>query len=142
MKVLLLQDIKKLGRKHEIKEVSEGYARNFLFPRKLARAADEIALRIKSEAETAEKSLLDKYRELAEALKKETLEFKVKTGAKKEIFGSVKGEEIKKALLKKGYGETEPELDQPLKALGEHKVKINFGRGVSGEIRVSLLAEY
>ena len=141
MKVLLLQDVKRVGRRHEIKEVSEGYARNFLFPRKLARIVDENALKMKAESEKEEKALFEKYKELAEALKKEVLEFEVRVGNKNEVFGSIKKGEIEKTLSRKGYGDVEAELDQPLKSVGEHKVKINFNQRISGEVRIKVRSQ-
>lgn len=140
MKVLLIQDIKGLGRKNEIKNVNDGYARNFLFPGKLAVLADDRALKMKLEAEKQEKTLVASYRSLAEKLGKQNLEFFMKTGDKNEVFGSVKKEDIRNSLLKLGLINKDAKilLPMPLKDLGEHKVEINFGKGISGVIKIIL----
>jgi large subunit ribosomal protein L9 len=141
MKVLLLQDVKKVGRRMEVKEVSDGYARNFLIAKKLAVPADEAAMKFKSEADRRENDSVGKYRQLAELLKSEALEFGVRTGEKGEVFGSVTSEQIKKALREKGLGEPEVALKHPLRSIGEHRVEVNFSRGIKGEARVSLVPE-
>lgn len=141
MKVLLLQDVKSIGRCLEVKDVSDGYARNFLFPRKLAVPADATALKTKAAAEAQEKSIIEKYQKLAARLIKEPLEFKVKTGPKNEVFGAINKEAIKKNLSQKGFGGVDIFLSQPIKKLGEQKVAVNFGRGVKGEAKIILKPE-
>ena len=143
MKVLLLSDVRKLGKKYDVKEVSEGYARNFLFARKLAVPADAGAMKIKAQAESRENETVGRYKELAKRLVGEVLEFKVRAGQKGEVFGSVTAKDIEAALLRKGYGGQNNLaiiLEKPLRALGEHKVGVNFGKGITGEVRVRLLS--
>mgnify|MGYP001612248265 CR=1 FL=1 len=125
----------------EVKDVSDGYARNFLFARKLAVPADEAAMKLKAQMEKKDAETISGYQKLLERLKSDGLEFKVKAGTKGEVFGSVNAEQIKKALHVKGFGETEVELSQPLRSLGEHKIEVNFGKGVRGEARVSLVPQ-
>ena len=74
-------------------------------------------------------------KEQADKLKKDTLEFAVKTGEKGEVFGSVKKDQINSKLKEKGY-QCEALLSEPLKAIGEHKVAVSFPRGIRGEARV------
>lgn len=138
MKVVLLQDVKGVGRKMEVKNVSDGYARNFLIPRKMAIVADKQAMNLKTQAGIQEQALLAQLRGKAARLEKEILEFALKTGKSGEVFGSVKKEEIKKALQERGFGDCEILLPQPLKTLGERQVEINFGRGIRGKARVIL----
>lgn len=140
MKILLLQDVRKIGKKHEVKDVSDGYARNFLLARKLAVPADAGAMKIKAEAEAKDAALLSGYRELAGKLSGDTLEFKVKTGPKGEVFGSVTTEQINKTLAERGYRGAEAVLDKPLRSLGEHKVEIDFGRGIKATARIILIS--
>ncbi len=140
MKVLLLQDVKGVGRKYDIKEVSDGYARNFLIARKLAAPADGAAMKLKAATEAQEQARLSSYRESAKRLADEVLEFRVRAGEKGEVFGSIKAGEIKKALLERGYEAGEVLLDQPLRVLGEHEVSVKFGRGVTGKVRVRITA--
>ncbi len=137
MKIFLLQDVKKVGRRHEIKDVSDGYARNFLIVKKLAMPANEKAFQLKAELDAIEQSWVKEANELADRLKNESLEFVLKTGPKNEIFGSVKKEDIQKMLADRGI-KVEVALAQPLKQLGEHLVEINFGREMRGRIRVIL----
>lgn len=141
MKVLLLQDIKKIGRKYEIKEVSEGHARNFLIPKKLAVPADRKAAAIKKDFEESEKNTFAGYKDLSDRLSREVLEFNVKTGSKGEVFGSVNAEQIQKTLKDKGYKGIEIRLEKPLRALGENLVGVDFGRGVKGTVKVRLLSQ-
>lgn len=138
MQVLLLQDIKGLGRRFDIKEVKDGFARNFLFPKKLAVPADEQALKIKDAALKEKRHELAKYEALAARLKELTLEFKVRTGEHKEVFGSVKEADILKSLEAHGIAGGHVVLERPLKTLGEHKISVKFGEGVSGEVKVVL----
>ena len=134
-----MEDVKKIGRKNEIKEVSDGYARNFLIPNKKAMSANQTALHLKNNAETKENTLLTRYKELAEKLNGETLTFELKTGLNGEVFGSINAEQIKKTLKEKSYGETEV-LVNSLKTLGEHQATVRFGRGISGTVKVRLLS--
>lgn len=124
----------------EVKEVSDGYARNFLIAKKLAVPASEGAMKLKSETTRRENELVNRYRQLAERLKSEVLEFGVRAGEKGEVFGSVTAEQIRKALHEKGFGEVEVSLNQPLRSIGSHQVEVNFGRGIKGEAKVSLRA--
>ncbi len=138
MKVLLLQDVRKVGRKYDVKDVADGYARNFLLANKLAVPADANALRLKAEADKKAQVLLAQYSRAVEDLKKETLEFKVRAGSKGEVFGSVTAADIKKALEAKGFSDLEVDLDQSLRFLGEREVEVIFGKGIRGKVKVKL----
>jgi len=138
MKVLLLQDVKGVGRRMEIKEVKDGYARNFLFPRKLAASVTKEALALKSKLENQEKAKIESYGELAKKLGETQLEFNVKADEKGKIFGSVKASDIKKSLAEKGFGEPEILLEKPLKETGIHQTEVHFGWGVKGKIKIIL----
>ncbi|TSC88822.1 MAG: large subunit ribosomal protein L9 [Parcubacteria group bacterium Gr01-1014_3] len=138
MKVLLLQDVRGVGRKNEVKEVSDGYARNFLIARKLAVAANESAMKFKAEVDANEQAAINRYKALAEKISKESFEFFVKTGAKGEVFGSVTKEDVRKHLSEKGFSEVEVVLPKPIKFTGEHMVEINFGKGIVGKLKVKV----
>lgn len=138
MRILFLQDVRGIGKKMEIKTVADGYARNFLIPRKLALPADEKALAIKKDLETKEHAVLAKYRGLVEGLEKERAEFVLKTGPKGEIYGSVKEEEIELLLRGRGYSEARVILEKPLKSLGEHRIKVSFPGGIEGSVAVGI----
>ena len=145
MKVILLEDIKKLGKRFDVKELKEGYARNFLLPKGLIKIATSQSLdeltKQKSVWEEKEKTLIEKLQKNAEELKKIKLEFSAKTGEKKELFGSVSENEIKKALFEKGFSGIEVEIEKPIKALGEHPVKIKFGKGIEAEIKITVRSQ-
>lgn len=141
MKVLLLQDIRKIGKKYDVKDVADGYARNFLIARKLAVPADATALKIKAAAEKGKQELLAKYSAAAAKLKSEVLEFPVRSGSKGEVFGSVTAADIKKALEGKGFSDFEVELEQSLRFLGEREVEVVFGKGIRGKVKVKLLTQ-
>ena len=146
MKVILLQDVSKIGRKDEVKEVSEGFARNFLFPKKLAVLATETELKkISVRKENREKESAkeqENYQKIAEQLKKITLNFKLKVGEKGQSFGSVTANDICEALkqnsieVEKGWIE-----DEHIKTTGEKTVKIEFPQGTAGEVKIKVEAE-
>ena len=140
MKVILLGDVKGVGRKNEIKDVADGYGRNFLLARKLAVAADESGMSIKNAADAKEKAEHDHLQGIADSLSKMAFEFPVKMGAHKEVFGSVSRRDIEEAILARGIVEGEVKLDHPIKATGEHKVEIAFGKGVKGFIKIVVRA--
>lgn len=142
MKILLLQDVKKVGKRNEVKDVSDGYARNFLIPKKLAMPADEGALKLKKATDEKEADLIARLNNLSEKLKNDILEYKVKSGKAGEIFGSVSAEQIQKSLEEKGYGKAEVILEKPLRSIGDHKAGVNFGRGIKGEIKINLSPQH
>jgi len=147
MKIILSRDIPSIGKKHDVKDVNDGYARNFLLPRGFATLATSDALqsleakrareergRVRQEAE---------YRTLAEKLSGITLRFKMKMGGKEKTFGSVSKRDIADALKKQGIA-TETDwmvLDGPIKTTGEHTVPLNFPYGIKGEVKVTVEGE-
>ena len=98
MIVLLLADVRGVGKRNEIKTVSDGYARNFLFPRKLARVADESAVVQQQAYEWGQEQELLKLKHRAHELEQMTFPFKVKVGGHNEVFGSVTKKDIEKAV--------------------------------------------
>lgn len=138
-KVILAEDVKNLGKKFDLKEVAVGYARNFLIPKKLAVLATTVSLKNREAALAKEQGLVEKLKATGEKIAREKLEFRLKSGGKGEIFGSVTAGEIKKALADKGYQELEVILEQPLKTSGEHPVTINLGRGMKTQLTVTIL---
>ena len=137
MKVILLQDTKGLGKKLDIKDVSDGYARNFLIPKGLVKLASAQNLK---ELETQKAILAKKEEELKTQLtklKKEIekieIEFKVAVGEKKQMFASIGGSDIKEKIIEKfssieqfkePLNYSEIILEKPIKKLGEHQVKL------------------
>lgn len=146
MKVILLQDIPKVGKKDEIKEVSEGFARNFLFAKKLAVLATETeSKKLVQKKEKKEKELSKEkeiYQKIAEKLKTMTLDFKMKVGGGGKAFGSVTKNDISEALKQKGIKiEKDWIEDEHIKTTGEKKVQIRFPQGIKGEARIIINSE-
>lgn len=147
MKIIFLQDIPRVGKKHNVKEVSGGYARNFLFPQKLAKSATENALKSltfqKTKEEREKSEEYQKYKFLAKRLKNITLNFQVKLGNKGRAFGSITAVKIRDALKKQGI-EIEKDwviLEEPIKTTGERLIKIKFPQGLIAEVNIKIEAE-
>jgi large subunit ribosomal protein L9 len=138
MKVILLEDIKNVGRRHEIKSVSDGYARNMLFPKKLAVLATlEEMKKIEKEKivlVTEEKELIAKLKVITDG---EPIKFYLKTGDKGEIYTSIKAEDIEEELKKRGFENIKVRLDKPIKNLGLFEVEIRWQKGIGGKIKIS-----
>lgn len=143
MKVILLQDVKNVGKKGEVKEVSDGYARNFLLMRKLAVQASDDSLKVlnkqKAEADAKEAQEVAK----AEGLKKElaTKVFKFKVNVKNgKVFNSVSTKQIHEALKAQGYTIDKRKIidNDPITTLGFTNIRIELHKGVIATIRVQL----
>ena len=148
MKVILLQDIKSLGRKGETKEASYGYARNFLFPKGFAKPATGEALReLEKTKEAAAKRIEEetgRLRSLAAHLSKTTLVIKTKTGEKGRAFGALTAAKIRDALMHQEKINIEKkwiDLEESIKQTGEHLIKIKFPHGIEGTLRVVIEPE-
>ena len=148
MKVILQQDVKGHGKKGDIVNVSDGYARNFLFPRKLAAEATEANLHTRNVAE--QKALRQKEKEvagakeIAEKLQSLTVSIKAKAGDAGRLFGAVTGKEIVDALAQQHKITIEKNKivqTEPIKTLGSYEVKVKLGNEVSGVIKLEVVAE-
>jgi len=148
MKVILQQDVKGQGKKGQMVEVSEGYARNFLLPRKLAilATADAInTMNLKEKARKAEEARLKAEAEaIAEKLKECQVKLTARAGAGGKLFGAITGKEISDGL-KKQFNLDVPKqklvLSEPIKAFGTYQVKAKLGFEVSGTVYVSVFEE-
>ena len=124
----------------DIKDVSDGYARNFLFPKNLALPATKENLAKREHWAESEKETVKQLEELVRQLAEEKLEFKIATGEKGEVFGSITAKDIKLALLERGYPkELEVTLEKPIRETGERQVEISLGRGIESKIFVKVL---
>ncbi len=147
MKVILREDIAKLGRMGDVVEVADGYGRNYLLPRKLAVLATEKSVRALEHERRAIESKVRKLersaRAQAEALDGLVLSFTRAAGEEGKLFGSVTAMDIEEALAGKGH-EVERrriELEHPIKELGTHEVRIRLLRDVTATIRVDVVRE-
>ena len=144
MKVILLQDVKKQGKKDQIIEVSDGYANNYLIKNGLAVAATETSRqRLAKELDIRKKeeeALIAKCQEIANKLKDKEITIKVKTGEQDKVFGTVSSKQICEELKKIGYDIDKKKivLDHAIDTLGTHNVEINLHKKVKGVIKVTL----
>ncbi len=147
MKVILLQDVKGSGKKGDIVNVAEGYARNFLFPKKLAVEATEANLkelaREKAHQEQKKAEELAQAKLLANQLKDVSLTLAVKTGEGGKLFGSVNTKDIGEQLEKQcniTIDKRKIELKGPIKNIGTHQVAIKLHPEVTATIDVKVIA--
>ena len=148
MKVILQQDVKGQGKKGQLIEASEGYARNYLLPRKLAVAATADAINTMNLKEKARRAEEARQKAEAEATAEKLKECQVKLTAKAgnggRLFGAVTTKEISEGL-KAQYGVDIPKqklaLDDPIKSFGSYQVKAKLGFEISGTVYVSVYEE-
>jgi large subunit ribosomal protein L9 len=146
MKVILLKDVKNLGKKGDSKEVAGGFARNFLFPQKMAELATDTALQknqlaMEKQAQVQEEAL-KKTQELAEILAGS--EIKIKAKAKKgKLFGAVSKKKIIKELEKKGVAVEEKALvfNEAIKEIGDYEIKVELGHGLEATFNLKIESE-
>lgn len=147
MRVILLDDIEGAGKKHEIKRVALGYARNFLFPKKLAiQATKENLMLLDNLKKAAAKKAEEELKEAQEQVSKiDGLEITIpaKITEQGKIFGAVNQAVIAKRLEEEGFKikKTQIELKEPIKELGEYSLKVCFPHGLEAEIIVLVVDE-
>jgi len=147
MEIILKQDVDSLGLAGQTVQVSDGYARNFLFPRRLAVPATAANLKLVAEEVRRQESRIARERtklaKVAEKLAKVSLTASVKVGEDDKVFGSVTSQTITDLLAEQGYDFDRRDivLEEPLKALGQYDVEIKLGHGVSGMIKVWVVRE-
>ena len=148
MKVILKQDVKNLGKIGEIKEVSDGYARNFLIPKGLADEATTNRLKETQEKNTREAKRKDKEKADAEEVKKrldgKIVKIKAKAGTGDKLFGAVTSREIAEILQKEfslSLDKKKIEMGEAIKHLGQYKIKIKIYPSIQAEVKVIVEAE-
>ena len=148
MKVILQQDVKGQGKKGQLVDVSDGYARNFLLPKKLAVIATAENLNTLKQQEKARKAQQAAEKAEAEALSKKLESLTVKVAAKAgeggRLFGAVTAKEISECLAQQhglNIAKTKLVLDEPIKAFGSYQVKAKLGFEVVGTVYVSVFEE-
>lgn len=148
MKVILQQDVKSHGKKGQMVEVSDGYARNFLLPRKLAVEANADNMNKMVMQDKAKKAQMAQEKAEAEAiaekLKESVVKLSAKAGAGGRLFGAVTSKEIAEALEKQ-YGikvaKSKIVQDEPIKGFGSYELKCKLGHEVSGTVNVVVAEE-
>ena len=148
MKVVFLKDVSSKGKVGEIRDVADGYARNFLFPKGLALPATQQAIR-SAKIEVEEKAkrhsrLQGELNELAGLINEKELYFKARAGEKGQLHGSITSADIAKELSKLVNAEIDKkkiELDEPLRSLGRHEVTISFSKEAVAKVKVVIEEE-
>lgn len=148
MKVILKQEIKALGKRGDIKEVSDGYARNFLLPKGLAMEATSGNLKVladqKESAAKREEQENVEAQGLAKKLAGQSVTFKAKTGEGGRLFGSITAKDIVDQIKKEHNLELDKrklEIDDAIKNVGAYPVKVHLYKGISVEITIKVVAE-
>ena len=145
MKIILLQDVKSLGKKGEIVEASDGYARNYILPKKLgveanAQHRNDLKLQ-KANEEKVAKQQLEAAREFAKELETKEVVVKMKAGEGGRVFGSVSSKEIAQAAKVQGGMEIDKkkiQMQEPIKSFGIFEVTVKLHPKVSGKLKVKV----
>ena len=145
MKVVFLADVKGQGKKDQIKEVSDGYARNFLLPKKLAVPADAKMMNEIKNKEASKQHKIDtekaEAKALAEKLQKITVKITAQAGGDGRLYGSVTTKDISEALAKQfgiSIDKRKMNLDEPIKSFGVYSIDVKLYTEISGKINVSV----
>jgi large subunit ribosomal protein L9 len=145
MKVIFLQDVPNVAHAGQVKEVADGYARNYLIPRKLATLAQSQAVsQVEIKAKKMEAHLTAELQEMAGQLEGKEVSLKAKAGAKEKLYGSITSADIA-AGLKNVTGleidKRKIELAEPIRQLGSYEVAIKLGKDIAPKIKVTVTEE-
>lgn len=144
MKVILQKDVKDLGKIGDLVNVSQGFARNLLFPRKLAIEATEKRINewnhLKRVADSKKKKALAERQDFLNKIKGTTVTFKMNAGETDKLFGTVTTSDISKALDKMGFmvDRKDIHLEEPIKLLGTHKAVIRYAENLEAAIQIAV----
>lgn len=148
MKILLIKDVKNLGKKGEIKEVKDGYGQNFLIGKGFALlATNEVMRKYESDLrkkEAADKAEMEHLKELEKKLGSFKLTIKRKLGANGSLFGAVTKDEIAQELLEQHALEIDKkmiEIDNPIKMTGSFDISVKLGHGIHANLSLSISGE-
>ena len=147
MKVILLSDVKALGKKGDVVDVAEGYARNFLLPRNLVSEANKGALAVHADQKRAkekrEQQTLDDAKELATKIETTQLDVKAKAGGNGKLFGAVTNADVASAIMNKLAVDVDKhkiEIKSQIKALGSYPVEIKLHRNVVAKATINVVS--
>jgi large subunit ribosomal protein L9 len=144
MKVILQKDVKNLGKVGDMVSVSNGFARNYLFPRRMALEATEKRVNefshLRAVAEVRKKKAIGERQDLIKKLQGLNLTIKASAGETDKLFGAVTNHDISNELEKHGYSIDRRDivLEEPIKMLGQHKATVRLGEGLDAEISVAV----
>ncbi|HHW61780.1 MAG TPA: 50S ribosomal protein L9 [Syntrophomonadaceae bacterium] len=148
MKVILTEDVKKLGQKGDIVEVANGYGRNYLIPRGMAEEATKEKIKEIKEKNVSQEKKKEREKSEAEELKAridgKSVTIKARTGSSEKLFGAVTSKEISDILQEElGVSIDKKKIDvpEPIKNLGEHQVRIKLFPEVQAEVKVIVASE-
>ena len=148
MKVILKDNIKGVGKKNEVINASDGYARNFLFPKNLAvEATPENMQKLNSQNQAKQyrkDQEKEQAQEIAKKLEKITVEIKVQAGENGKIFGSVSSKEVAESLEKQYkivIDKKKIEIKEPIKVLGTRTIEARLFEGVIGKIKINVVSQ-
>jgi len=146
MKVLLIKDVKGLGKAGEIKNAKDGYARNFLIPKGLAKAATKEVIEEWQKEEAKRKAELEaeikKLNEMKEILENNKFVIKHKLGANGQLIGSVTNKEIAEVLQEKGFDIDKKHIAHiTIKAPGSYEIEIKLGHGINAKLNLEVEGE-
>ncbi len=147
MKIILREDVEKLGESGEVVDVKPGYFRNYLNPRGMAMRATDSNLKVYEE-ERRQREIRDnkakfEAEKLAQKLSNVSLNAPVQVGEEDKVFGSVTSQDIERLLKEEGYDIDKRDilLDEPIKALGIYTVPVKLHKDVTGEVKVWVIKE-
>ena len=144
MKVILQKDVSNLGDAGDLKEVADGYARNFLLPNRLAIRANDGSTKViehqRKLAAVKKEKRVKSMQEIAKAIESKELQILVKVGENDKLFGSVTSLDIANALKKEGIeiDKRKIEIPEHIKALGNYQAKVKLADGVSTSIKIKV----
>lgn len=148
MEIILLKDVEKLGYKHDLVTVKNGYGRNYLIPQGMAVIANatnkEKLEKILADIDAIETAKIDDYKVMAEKLNGQTIKIGVKAGTSGKIFGSVTNLQVANALVEQFQSEVERKkiiLDENIKEIGTYEVTLKLHKEVTAIINIELIAE-
>jgi large subunit ribosomal protein L9 len=147
MKVILVKDVKNVGKAGEVVNVSDGYGRNYLIPKGLAIEATESNLKMLNEKKKAEERKrqqeLEQAKDLAQKLSKVGVTLKVKAGENGKLFGSVTSKDVEEALKEKGFEIDKKKIFLPenIKTTGTYYAEVKLYQGVTAKVQVDVVAE-
>ena len=146
MKVLLIKDVNGLGRAGDIKNVKDGYARNFLLPKGFAKLATDDVIKLWQEEQKKKeeelKKEISKINELKEKIENTTLVIKHKLGANGQLYGAITNKEVANELLKQGIEIDKKHIEmKQIKSVGEYDVDIKLGHGIHANLKLIVEGE-